>query len=251
VFSEILTLLIADYGRRASSETFMLKHGQGGANNDVARLAGSRLVIASETEKGRRLNENLVKDMVSGDTVTARFLYEEAFEFTPTHKIWMYGNHKPTITGDDFGIWRRMRLIPFDVIIPEVKRDPRLPEKLRDELPGILAWAVRGAIEWYKNGLMTPSAVMRATDKYRDEQDALGEWIDEACIEHVDARVNTKAFYNAYIAYCDAAGERPIKKKDFNDRVVKKGFIRGKFAGYWHYFGIGLANQEGQAEMKV
>ena len=103
------------------------------------------MVVAAELPENKRLNESLVKDLTGGDTITARYLRKEFFEFKPSFKIFMYGNHQPIISGTDLGIWRRIKKIDFKVVIPEAERDPYLPEKLKAELPGILAWAVRAA----------------------------------------------------------------------------------------------------------
>ena len=182
VFSEVLQALLNDYARRTPTDTLMLKRLDEGVPNDIARLPGARAVIAAELAEGKRLNESLVKDLTGGDRITARFLRKEFFEFNPTFKLWMYGNHKPTIRGTDEGIWRRVRLIPFTVTIPEGQRDPQLVDKLKAELPGILAWAVQGCLEWQREGLGMPEAVKAATANYRAEQDMLAAFLDECCL---------------------------------------------------------------------
>jgi putative DNA primase/helicase len=120
------------------------------------------------------VNESLVKSLTGTDRVAARFLYAEAFEFLPTFKLWLAANHKPVIRGTDTAIWRRIRLVPFTVEIPEGERDPELPNRLRAELPGILAWAVQGCLLWLESGLGVPDQVRAATDAYRRESDILG-----------------------------------------------------------------------------
>ena len=126
----IILELLADYGRQTGTETLLVKRGDQ-IPNGVARLAGSRFVSAVETESGRRLAEGLVKQMTGGDRMTARFLHHEFFEFQPTFKLWLAVNHKPRITGSDHAIWRRIRLIPFTLTVPESERDPDLTEKLK------------------------------------------------------------------------------------------------------------------------
>ena len=159
VFTGVLEHLLADYWGKTRAETLMQKRDQGGIPNDVAALRGLRLCTVSEINNGQRLNEALIKDLTGGDTLSARFLHQEFFNFKPAFKLWLYGNHKPEVKGTDEGIWRRMRLIPFTVTITEEEKDTELPEKLRGELSGILAWAVRGCMEWQRVGLAEPEAV--------------------------------------------------------------------------------------------
>src|SRR5262249_54371075 len=149
--------------------------------NDVARLKGARFVSAIEAEDGRRLAEALIKQMTGGDTMTARFLYGEFFEFLPEFKIFLAVNHKPLIRNTDHAIWRRIRLVPFTVTIPEAERDKDLPAKLRRELSGILAWAVQGCLDWQRAGLGMPEAVKAATAEYRAEMDVLDQFLAERC----------------------------------------------------------------------
>jgi putative DNA primase/helicase len=148
---------------------------------DVARLAGVRFALAAELTGGH-LNESLVKDLTGGDRLAARYLFGRTFQFEPIVKLWLYGNAKPTISETTEGIWRRVRLVPFMVTIPEPERDGNLPDKLRGELPGILAWAIRGCQAWQREGLNPPAAVKIATNAYRDEQDEIGRFIAECCI---------------------------------------------------------------------
>ena len=180
VFLEILLQMAGEYGTNARADSFMVKQ-QSGIPNDIARLVGMRFVGVNETETGQRMAESLVKDLTGGDTISARFLHREFFTFRPEFKLWIRGNHKPSIRGTDDGIWRRIHLIPFEVQIPEAERDPNLPEKLHAELPGILRWAVEGAIAWQRDGLRVPEKVKAATSEYRTEMDRLADFIDEKC----------------------------------------------------------------------
>ena len=148
----------------------------------MARLAGARLVCAVETEDGKRFAESLVKALTGGDTITARFLHCEYFEFVPQFKLWLATNHKPTIRGDDHAIWRRIRLIPFGVTIPEAEQDGDLGAKLAEERAGILKWAIEGCLAWQRDGLQTPEPVRAATADYRADMDRLGQWIEERCV---------------------------------------------------------------------
>ena len=157
---EALRGILGNYAQQTPTETLLLRgNGGSGIPNDLARLRGARLVCATEIEDGHRLAESLVKQLTGGDTITARFLHREFFEFRPQFKLWIATNHKPMIRGTDYAIWRRIRLVPFEVQIPPEERDAELPAKLAAESTGILAWAVEGCLQWQKKGLDAPEAV--------------------------------------------------------------------------------------------
>jgi putative DNA primase/helicase len=243
-FQETIAAALGDYAMRAPTEMLLAKRA-GGIPNDVARLKGARFVAASETEEGRRLAESLIKDLTGQDTITARFMRAEWFDFRPTHKLWLSTNHKPEIRGTDAAIWRRIRLVPWSVTIPPGEQDKRLPAKLCAELPGVLAWIVQGCLEWQCIGLQPPEEVRRATGRYRAEMDVLGAFIDEECIvaEHASARAT--ALYSAYKAWCEENGERHETQRRFGGRLKERGFENGKITagphkGYIEWYGIGL-----------
>jgi len=223
-FIEIVRLLSGEYAAQAEFSTF-LKQDSATVRNDIARLVGARFVAAVEAEGGRPLAEAMVKQMTGGDMVTARHLYQEYFEFRPAFKVWLAANHKPVIKGTDHGIWRRIRLIPFVVTIPEAERDPDLVEKLKLELPGVLAWAVRGCLEWQAERLGMPSSVRAATDSYRDEMDVLGGFLGDRCALEPQAMAITKQLYQAYKLWADESGERAITKKAMGLRLSERGFV--------------------------
>ena len=152
-FINTIKELIGDYGKQTNADTFTSKVHEGGINNDIARLSDARFVSAVESEDGQKLSESLIKQLTGGEPITARFLRKEFFEFLPEFKIFFTTNHKPIIKGNDEGIWRRIRLIPFTVTIPKEEIDTRLPEKLLEELPGILNWAVEGCLKWQQEGV--------------------------------------------------------------------------------------------------
>ena len=188
-FSETLAALMGDYFQKAPQELLMRKARpqSNGPSPELARLCGVRLVIAQEVDEHHRLNEAQVKDLTGNDTLTARGLYEDYFEFKPTHKIWMYGNHKPKILGTDDAIWKRPKLIPFTEKIPKDEQVTDLLETyLIPELPGILAWAVRGCLDWQTHGLQVPPEVEAETKKYRNEMDLVTGFLDDRCerIQH-------------------------------------------------------------------
>ena len=222
-FLETVRAMMGDYATQADFTTF-LKRDSEGARNDLARLVGTRFVSAVEAEAGKPLAEPLVKQLTGGDTITARFLFKEFFDYRPAFKIWLAANHKPTVTGADHGIWRRLRLVPFTVTIPEAERDKSLGAKLAGELPGILAWAVRGCLQWRAEGLGLPDEVRAATDSYREEMDVLGPFLDEAAVVHAQARVTAKELYAAYTAWCEENGEKPRAQKTIAGRLRERGF---------------------------
>ncbi len=226
-FVEIVRLLVGEYAAQAEFSTFMKQDGAA-VRNDVARLVGARFVAAVEAEGGRPLAEAMVKQMTGGDVVTARFLFREYFEFRPAFKVWLAANHKPVIKGTDHGIWRRIRLVPFVVTIPEDERDPDLVEKLKAELSGVLAWAVRGCLAWQAQGLGVPRAVREATEGYRGEMDVLGGFLADRCDVEPGAMARTKELYESYRRWAEESGERPITKKAMGMRLAERGFAPAK-----------------------
>jgi putative DNA primase/helicase len=233
-FITVISSLLADYAKQTRTETLLVKHGDQ-IPNDVARLAGARFVCAIETESGKRLAESLVKQMTGGDKMAARFLHHEYFEFQPTFKLWLAVNHKPRIRGTDHAIWRRIRILPFDVTIPPDEQDPDLIEKLRGELPGILRWATEGCQLWQDHGLKAPEAVTSATEQYREESDNILTFIDECCERDPDAEVTKGTLYEAYNEWARKSGEYPVTKRDFGGRLLEKGFSehRIKKGRFW------------------
>ena len=245
VFCEVLMRLLGDYAMAVSPDLIMLKR-HGGIPNDVARLRGVRAALMNETSQGSRFDEAKLKDLTGGDTLTARFLHQEFFDFHPTHRIVIRGNHKPAINGTDEGIWRRLRLIPFTVSIPPDEQDRDLISKLNRELPGILNWALRGCLEWQANGLQPPTIITDAVRQYREESDTLGRFVAECCDQRAMAMVKSSVLYNRYKEFAEGAGERWIPSKDFPSEMERRGFVykRGT-GGTRFYYGIELRS-EGQ-----
>lgn len=240
VFLTVLQELLGDYAQQAPTSLLMAKPNDG-IPNDVARLKGARFVATIETEDGKRLAENLVKQLTGGDTVSARFLRQEFFEFKPECKLWLASNHRPIIRGTDYGIWRRIHLVPFTVTIPPEKRDKRLPDKLRAELPGILRWAVDGLRMWMEEGLNPPQKVIAATEEYREDMDSLGAFLEDCCIIEPTAKVPYPVLYRAYVQWCEENGERPAGKKLFGNRLRERGFTQKQEAKARMWLGLKLA----------
>jgi putative DNA primase/helicase len=223
VFCEILMRLLGDYAVAASPDMIMLRR-HGGIPNDIARLRGVRAALMNETTQGARFDEAKLKDLTGGDTLSARFLHQEFFDFHPTHRIVIRGNHKPAINGTDEGIWRRLRLVPFTVSIPADEQDHDLLRKLETELSGILNWALKGCHEWQREGLKPPPIVTAAIAQYREESDTLGRFIAECCEIRKLAQVKSSALYKRYQEFAHSAGERWMRSKDFPTEMERRGF---------------------------
>jgi len=211
------------YAMKTPAETLMAKP-TGGIPNDVARLNGARFVSAAETEANRRLAEALVKEITGNDTISARFMRAEWFDFKPTHKVWLATNHKPEIKGTDPAIWDRIRLVPFTVRIPDDAVDLALPGKLKAEIAGILSWAVEGCLEWQREGLGNPEEVRAATDAYRQEMDTLARFIEDRCVLAPNAQVDATPLFNAFKEWCVDVNETPGSQKSFGMRLKERGF---------------------------
>jgi putative DNA primase/helicase len=244
VFCEILMKLLGGYAVVVSPELIMAKH-HGGIPNDIARLRGVRAALMNETKQGSKFDEAKLKDLTGGDTLTGRFLHQEFFDFSPTHKLIIRGNHKPAIQGTDDGIWRRLRLIPFSVHIPLAEQDKNLLGKLTQELPGILQWALRGHREWREDGLKPPTIVMDAVREYRSESDTLGQFIDEHCVLRSLAQVKSSFFFENYQSFCQKSGERWISHKELPNEMRKRGLIAKRTKAYSVFEGIEFRGNPG------
>lgn len=239
---ETIQILLGGYATRTATQTLMVKRYEG-VPNDIAALRGRRFVFTTESEEGERLAEARIKDLTGGDRQTARFMRGEWFEFTPTFKIWLATNNKPEIRGTDDAIWDRIRLIPFTVRIPETERIPKheLLAAFRAELPGILAWAVAGAREWFAHGLGTPDEVRQATQDYRTEMDILAQWLADCCIVRPTVQAPAKDLYHSYVDWCEENGTKPISQQAWGRRLAERGLERGRGTGGQHRWrGIGL-----------
>ncbi len=225
VFIETIKAMLRDYAATADFSTFLIRNSDA-PRNDLANLVGTRFVAATETESGKKLSEAVIKQVTGGDEISCRFLYHEPFSYRPRYKLFLTVNHRPIIKDSTLSIWRRIKLIPFAVTIPEVEQDKRLLEKLQGGLSGILAWAVRGCLEWQKNGLGVPEEVIAATNEYREFEDILAGFLGGCCVEDENALTSAKELYNAYTEYCSDNGDEPIKQITFGKSLSERGFIR-------------------------
>ena len=244
VFLNILRKLLGNLAWQAAPDLLMADK-QRRHPTEQADLFGKRLVVCQETGEGRRFNETLVKQLTGGDGITARRMHEDFWQFNPTHKLWLSTNHKPEIRGTDHAIWRRIRLIPFNVKFTDdgpARKDPEMEAKLTAELPGILAWAIKGCLYWQRQGLKPPAAVADATAGYQAEMDVLAAWLAECCI--VGKRYEAKAadLYASYCAWCEQGGERPETQRKWGMRLTERGFIREQRRAAHYWIGIGVVD---------
>jgi P4 family phage/plasmid primase-like protien len=248
VFAELVKYLMGDYGRSVASETLTeTKRQAGGASPDLADLIGCRLAMSSETEDGAALAESLVKSLTSGDSITARKLYCEPVQFQPLFKLLMLGNHRPVIRGNDYGIWRRVRLVPFMRTFSEQERDPNLLDKLKAESPHILAWMVAGCMEWQRRGLGdVPEVVASQTADYRQEQDVIGQWLGECTKSDRTLEVDTSELYTSYRNWAIESGLKPASKVSLGRRLTERGFYGRKSHNRRLWVGLSLnSNNDG------
>jgi P4 family phage/plasmid primase-like protien len=228
--------LLGDYGCQAVSELLMARNSEAHPT-ERADLAGRRFVATIETDQGKRMAEALMKQLTGGDTLKARKMRQDFVELRPTWKVFLAANHKPTVRGTDLAAWRRIKLVPWTVTIPDAEKDRHLPAKLRAEWPGILRWAVEGCLEWQRRGLDEPDEVRQATAAYQAEQDTLGAFLAECCFVHREAKVKASELLEAY---CRFSGEKDLKSPTFNARMADKGFESKRVTAGYFYLGVAL-----------
>jgi putative DNA primase/helicase len=246
---EAVAAVLGDYSHRAPTDIFTQKQFEP-ISSDVAALKDRRFVFCSEVEGGKRLKESFVKDIAGGDTIRARFLYSESFEFKPTFKLWLATNHKPIVRGTDNAIWDRIRLIPFIVSIPPKARIPRRDMDLafKVEAAGILAWIIQGCLNWHKgHGLGMPEAVKVATEEYRQDMDVLGEFLNVCCYISPKVRISSEDLYKAYTEWATKSHEDILKQNVFGRILTERGFMLMREGHGGKPKRIGLCLKEGDA----
>ena len=248
IFLNTLLGILGDYGKNAPMDVFCVSRGERHPT-ELAMLKGARLVTASEVEEGRRWDEGLIKSITGGDVITARHMRQDFFEFHPKLKLLMAVNHLPGTRSVDVAMRRRLSIIPFTRTI--ANPDQRLPEKLRQEWSGILAWAVQGCLEWQKIGLSPPAAVKRETERYFEMEDAQGKWLQERCRVHVEATATTRQLYADWRDYAQETGEYVGSERRFSQHLEQRGFTRRRDpkTGRRGFQGIGLIT--GQSELAL
>ena len=199
---------------------------------DLAKLAGARLVVAQETQRGRKWDETKIKALTGGDKITARFMRQDYFDYEPTFKLFIAGNHKPRLNNVDEAMRRRMLLVPFLVQIPVEERDPDLAEKLKAEWPAILRWMIDGCLEWQRTGLAPPKIVTEATEEYFADQDTTKQWLED-CTEDGGPYAFTAIgqLFASWKTWCDERNLRPGTGNALSDALVDRGFTRKRATG--------------------
>lgn len=241
-FLSTLQALMGDYAGTAAPGLLISRNGTDHPTG-LASLQGKRLVVVSETGESGKLNEEQVKQLTGGDRISARRMRQDFYEFDPTHLIVLQTNHKPRVTGTDEGIWRRVKLIPFNVTIPPERRDATLGAKLLAELPGILAWMVEGWRKYKAHGFKEPQAVKVATAEYRSASDHVGAFIEDRCNVGPTLSVNVGVLYVTYKGWCAENGEYPLTQRALGLRLAERpGLSQGRSAHARAWRGLGIAS---------
>ena len=210
----------------------------------IADLFGLRLAVLHESDHGRRLAEGTVKRLTGGDRLKARRMRENFWHFNPSHTFAMMTNHRPVISGTGEGVWRRIRLIPWEVVIPEDERDELLGDRLKLELDAVLAYLVAGYMEWRGRGLDDPDQVVKATEAYRAESDALARFIDQQCLAGPHFNVGSSDLFAAWSKWCAEEGEEPGSATAFATMLQNKGFDNYTSSGRRRWRGVGLQGED-------
>lgn len=244
----ILSVLGREYTMKSVPDLLMAKP-MNTHPTEKADLYGKRFVVVSETDEGRKLSESVVKELTGAERIRARRMREDFWEFDPTHKLALVTNHKPLVTGNDHGIWRRLRLIAFDQTFwnpdanesgpDHLRQDKRLPEKLAEESSGILTWIVKGAIEFLRQGEEAANEVGEHTKEYRASLDTIGQFIDEMCIVGPGNKIGSSELYRAYKSWAESEGFYAYSQTRFGSAMTDRQFQKVKSNTYW-YLGIDI-----------
>ena len=219
---EIAKAVFGSYAAAVPSDALMVDRHGAMEERKLASLPGVRLVLCSETRAGSSMDENFIKKLTGGDTLVARKLYGEAFNFKPEFHIWLTTNNRPVVRDTSDATWRRFIMLPFDKIVPEHKRDPRLKEKLLLELDGILNWMIEGYLDYAKNGLYLAQVVKDDLNQYRFEQDDISQFFEEQCEFGPRYSIGRGELYQAYVGWCDVTKRRPLNNKLFKKELTER-----------------------------
>jgi putative DNA primase/helicase len=246
-FLEAIRAVMGEYAVSADFDTFLRRTGGGGVRNDLARLAGARFVTGVEVDRGREFAAATVKQLTGGDTISARYLYREFFDFQPQFKLWLAGNDRPRVDADDEGMWRRILQLPFTHSIPPKERDPHLKQQLRydpDVQAAILTWAVEGCLAWQQHGLEVPDIVSGYTQEYRQENDPVADFLADACELGDHLQASRAAVRAAYQRWAVTNGERQLEPRQLATALKRHGIIEGsKLKGERAWSGLSIRSQ--------
>jgi putative DNA primase/helicase len=236
---ELMLYIFGDYARQVPSELLMEPRGERHPT-ETANLLGIRLAIASEVDEGGAWSESRIKTLTGDETMSGRFMRQDFFTFKRTHKLIVAGNHRPALRVVDDAIRRRIHLVPFNAHFVGAAVDLDMPAKLRREAPAILAWVVRGALDWQEGGLCPPAIVARATAEYLASQDTLGAWIDEDClVDDPTAETPSSVLYGAFRMWKEKRGERALSQVRFSSQLEQR-FTKDRRGGVVRFMGIQL-----------
>ena len=230
-FINTIVRIFVDYATVADMSTFIASNSERHPT-DLAKLRGARLVVAQETQKGRRWDGTKIKALTGGDRLTARFMRQDFFDFVPTFKLFIAGNHKPRLDSVDEAMRRRLLLAPFTVQIPAGERAPELAEKLWGERAAILRWCLDGCQQWQRDGLAPPACVRDATDEYFRSQDTIGEWLGD-CTEEADERAfaRTAALFASWKTWCEERNIKPGSMMALSGMLEDRGYVKRREGG--------------------
>lgn len=247
-FLNVIRHLLGEYAVTAPPTVLMSSGKQD--NAAIASMHGARLSVASEVGEESRFDEVTVKQLTGGDSVSCRHLYANYFTYTPQFKLWIGGNHKPQIHGTDYAIWRRIKLIPFNVTFAKGDCDPKLEQKLKLEIEGILNWAIDGCRDWMVNGLDEPDSVSQATAEYRSESDIVRQFLDDRCVPGgPDDMIAASLLYSEYRDWCIETGNQCVTATMFGRKLVEIGVSKKKFMSGARYLGIKLCTQDSMMQL--
>jgi putative DNA primase/helicase len=239
VFSNIVSNVIGEYYTVGPNCLLVARDkNDNSVRNDLAKLLGARLISVNELKQDAKLDEQVIKQLAGREPMSARFLHKEFFDFQPTGKVWLRTNHRPTVTGEDDGIWRRLVLIPFKRKFSEKERDTNLEAKLLDERDGILAWMVQGALNWQTHGLLLSPTIMAESGAYRKDSDLLGEFIEDETEVSPSERTEQGELFLQWKFWCDRNGLRQGSKAAFSRKLSERGHGELKSNGRRYYQGL-------------
>ncbi|MGC1864482.1 MAG: phage/plasmid primase, P4 family [Methylocystis sp.] len=221
LLANVLRELLGEFGLQASMDSFLVKQYDNAIPADIARLRGARVVVANEANFDRQIDEAKIKTMTGGDPLLARFMRQNFFEFMPEFKLILIANDFPRVRLNSEAFWRRVRVVPVDRKIPASQVDPDLMDKLRAELPGVLAWAVRGCLSWQQNRLPMPEAIRAATDRWKIFADVIKRFVTNCCELDPQAEVSASEIYARYRDWCGEHKESPQSQAGFKIKLVE------------------------------
>nr|WP_320132152.1 phage/plasmid primase, P4 family [uncultured Holophaga sp.] len=242
----LMTMLLGGYAAIMAPGLLVAKKNEAHPT-ELADLFRIRFASTSEVKTDAKWDEERIKNLTGGDIIKARKMREDFWEFNPTHKIWISVNHRPSTTDSTYGFWRRVKMIPFTVTIPKEKQDPKLPEALKAEMPGILAWLVLGCLQWREKGLGSAKVVEMATEAYRNPQNDLEGFLAQCCVNQDSVKVQAQDLYRRYAKWCAGQRVTPLRQSEFGRRMATLGWKTTK-RSVNYYDGLGLKVDSDEVE---